>query len=426
MQAVILAAGESSRFWPLNKEHKSLFKIMGRPLIWYTIDGLKKSGIREIIIVQAPKKDIEKELQNYKFPGLKITYIIQPEPNGMGDALWRAKNLLKGQFFVLNADRVDCYEIIKKIKNAKHKMQGAKAVLVGQKTKYPQLYGIAKLKGDKILEIIEKPEKGKEPSDIKIVGVYLLEPSFFEVYKRVKEGMYSFEEALSLYVRKNDVKTVLLNRPEEETPSLKYPWHLFLMEKYLMDKFLKSKIAENAKIGKNVVIKGKVQIEKNVKIFEGAIIKGPCYIGENSVIGNNSIVREHVNLEKDCLIGALAEVVRSIFEENCHTHSGYFGDSIFGKNCRIGAGVITANARLDREAIKTTIKGEKISTGLARLGVIAGENTHLGINVGLMPGVLIGANSNIGPGSLIEENLANNTLFYTLQNSKKFQLPGEI
>ena len=47
MQAVILTAGESSRFWPLNQRHKSLIKIMGRPLIWYTIEGLKKSGIKK-------------------------------------------------------------------------------------------------------------------------------------------------------------------------------------------------------------------------------------------------------------------------------------------------------------------------------------------------------------------------------------------
>jgi len=62
-QAVILAAGESSRFWPLNQKHKSLFKIMGRPLIWYTIESLKKAGIKDIIIVQGPKKDIEEELK---------------------------------------------------------------------------------------------------------------------------------------------------------------------------------------------------------------------------------------------------------------------------------------------------------------------------------------------------------------------------
>lgn len=421
-QAVILAAGESSRFWPLNQKHKSLFKIMGKPLIWYTIEALRKSGIKEIIIVEGAKKDIEEALKKYKFPTLKIKYVLQPKPAGMGDALWRTKDLLKEQFFVLNADRVDCEEIIKKLQATSYKLQ---TVLFGQKTKNPQLYGIAELKGDKVLNIIEKPKKGEEPSNIKIVGVYLLEQSFFEAYEKVKKGMYDFEEALSLYVKKNDVRMVLLDNPEEETPSLKYPWHLFLMEQYLIDKFLKSKIAKSAKISKNVVIEGKVQIEENVKIFENAVIKGPCYIGENAIIGNNSIVREYVNLENNVLIGALAEIARSIFEENSHTHSGFFGDSIFGKDCKIGAGTITANLRLDRGEIKSVVKGEKISTGLKRLGVIAGQNTHFGINVSLMPGILIGQNSSIGAGSLIGENLTDDTLFFIRQNFQKSQRRNE-
>ena len=405
-QAVILAAGESSRFWPLNQKHKSLFKIMGKPLIWYTIEALRKSGIKEIIIVEGAKKDIEEALKKYKFPTLKIKYVLQPKPAGMGDALWRTKDLLKEQFFVLNADRVDCEEIIKKLQTTNYKLQ---TVLFGQKTKNPQLYGIAELKGDKVLNIIEKPKKGEEPSNIKIVGVYLLGPGFFEFYKKAKKGMYNFEETLSLYMIKNDTRIVILNEPEEETPTLKYPWHLFLMEKYLMDKFLKSIIAEDAKIGKNVVIEGKVQIENNVKILEGAVIKGPCYIGENCVIGNNSIVREYVNLENNVLIGALAEVARSIFEEGSHTHSGFFGDSIFGENCKIGAGTVTANKRLDRKEISTLVKGEKISTQLKRLGVVIGENSNIGINVSLMPGVFIGVNCNVGPNLVVKKNLKDRT-----------------
>jgi bifunctional UDP-N-acetylglucosamine pyrophosphorylase/glucosamine-1-phosphate N-acetyltransferase len=94
MQAVVLAAGESSRFWPLNQNHKSLLKLMGKPLIWYTLKELEKSGINDIIVVQGPKKEIEKELAG--FPGLK--FVTQPRPKGMGDALSKAKKLLKGRF----------------------------------------------------------------------------------------------------------------------------------------------------------------------------------------------------------------------------------------------------------------------------------------------------------------------------------------
>ncbi|MBU4299140.1 NDP-sugar synthase [Patescibacteria group bacterium] len=431
MQAVILAAGKSSRFWPLNEQHKSLLKIMGRPLIWWTIDGLRKAGIKNIIIIQGPKKDIEEELKNYELTNLKIQYVIQPEPKGMGNALWQAKNLLKGQFLVLNAERVDIDEIIFNFQfsifNLKAKF---KSVLFGQHTDNPQLYGIMRLRGARILEIVEKPGKGKEPSDIKVVGVYLLEPKFFDYYQKVKKEKYDFEKALSLYVKENDVKIIMLNKLESRTPSLKYPWHLFALEKYLFDKFLKKNkflflknqvflpknrkeeseiknIAKSAKIAKNVVIEGNVYIGENTKIFEGAVIKGPCYIGDNCIIGNNSLIREYTNLEKDVLIGAFAEVTRSIFQENVHCHSGYFGDSIFGRGCRIGAGTITANVRVDRGEIKTKLKVKseklKVETGLKSLGVIMGENTKTGIHCSFMPGVLIGSNCKIYPNSLVKE-----------------------
>jgi len=134
MKAVILAAGESSRFWPLNQEHKSLIKIMGKPLIWHTLDSLKKTGMKDLIIVQGPKKDIAKELGNYSFPNLKIKYILQKEAKGMGNALYQARNLLKEPFFVLNAERIDGGEIVKKLKVKSQKLK-VKAVLVGPKQK---------------------------------------------------------------------------------------------------------------------------------------------------------------------------------------------------------------------------------------------------------------------------------------------------
>ena len=405
MQAVILAAGESSRFWPLNYQPKCLFKIMGQPLIWYTIEGLRKAGIKEIIIVQDPKKEVERELKISQ-----LTYVLQKEPKGMGNAIWQARELIKGQFLVLNAERVDGGEIIEK---AKIKNKKSKIILFGQPTDNPELYGIMRLEGNRVLEVIEKPKKGKEPSNVRVVGIYLLEPKFFDYYQKVKKEKYDFEKALSDYLRENEAKFVFLKNLEGELFSLKYPWHLFKINKYLMDRYLKGKIEKSVRILKNVTIEGNVYIGKNTKIFEGAVIKGPGYLGENCLIGNNSLIREYVNLENNCLIGALAEVKNSIFQESCHTHSGYFGDSIFGKGCRLGAGTITSNLRIDGETIKSKIKNQKskINTELNSLGAIVGENTKIGIHCSLMPGVSIGSNCLIYPNSVIFENIEDKTVF---------------
>jgi UDP-N-acetylglucosamine diphosphorylase / glucose-1-phosphate thymidylyltransferase / UDP-N-acetylgalactosamine diphosphorylase / glucosamine-1-phosphate N-acetyltransferase / galactosamine-1-phosphate N-acetyltransferase len=389
MQAVILAAGESSRFWPLNYSHKSLIKIMGKPLIWYTIDSLKKAGIKDIIVVQGPKKEIEEELNNYD---LGIKFVVQNEPKGMGEAVCLAENLISDAFFVLHAHKIDVGEYTKSMQD-KAQESNADLIVLGTKTEEPSSCGIFKLEGDRVQELIEKPQEGKEPSNIKAVGIYLLPKTFFDYHKKVIPQHYSFEDALNMYMKEKDVRIVNIDRDN----SLKYPWHLLGVNKYLIDKYL----------GK------KNYIGKNVKIFENAIIKAPCYIGDNCVVGNNALIREYTDLEAGSVVGANAEVARCIFQEDAHIHSGYFGDSILGKGCRVGAGTVTANLRNDREEIKSTVKGEKITTGLKSLGAIVGQNTKIGINCSLMPGVLMGSDCSIWPNTFVRENVEDGMTYYT-------------
>ncbi len=409
MQAVILAAGESSRFWPLNLRHKSLLKIMGKPLILHTIESLEKAGIKDIVIVQGPQKDVEEELGN-SLKGVSISYMVQEKPLGMGNALSCAESLLEEQFFLLNAERVDAESYVKPMLE-KYKSSGAKLILLGVQTATPWLFGVLDSLGDKVKNIVEKPAQGQEPSDIRVVGIYLLPKEILGYYQKVSERQYAFEDALALYMKEKDVRMV---QTQEATPSLKYPWHLFDMAKFLMQN-LPSRTIKTPKIAKNVVIEGDVYIGENTQIFENAVIKGPCYIGDNCVIGNNSLIRSYTNLENNVMIGTFSEVARSIFQEDVHAHSGFFGDSIFAKGCRIGAGSITANVRIDRGEISTAVKGEKVKTGLDSLGVVMGENSRTGIHCSLMPGVLIGSNCQIGPSTIVSENLPNDSIFYVKQ-----------
>ncbi len=424
MQAVILAAGESSRFWPLNYGHKSLIKIMGKPLILYLIEALKKEGIKEIIVIQGKKRDIEKELKKYGVKG--INYIIQPRPLGSGEAILRIEKLAKDQFFVFNSERIDarCYvkPILEKFIKLNIFNNKPKLIISAGPTKTPWLFGILKLKGDKVLDIVEQPKSGKEFSNLKITGVYFLPKEFLKYLKKVPIYPYSLEEALLNYAKKEDIRMVNIKK---DTFALKYPWDLFEIKKYIFDNFLKrnpegpakvsSKFrrAYGARISKDVIIKGRVYIGAGTRIFEGAVIKGPCYIGNNCIIGNNAILRDYTNLEDNNLIGANAEVTRSIFQESCQVHSGFFGDSIFGKNCLMGAGTITANVRVDRGEIKSIVKNKKVNTGLKSFGCVMGKNVRTGIHCSFMPGVFIGENSRIGPRTLVAENVKENSLLYT-------------
>ena len=419
MQAIILAAGESSRFWPLNTRHKSLLKIMGKPLIAYTLESLEKAGVRDFIIVQGPQKDVEEELGYSLAGGASIRYVMQEKSLGMGNALFCAKDLLDEQFFLLNAERVDAESYVEPLLE-KYKSSGAKLILLGTQTATPWLFGILDSLGDKVKNIMEKPAQGQEPSDLRAVGIYLLPKEILDYYQKVSEHQYAFEDALALYMKEKDVRVV---QTQESTPSLKYPWHLFDMAKFLM-KRLPPRTIKTPKVAKNVVIEGDVYIGENTQIFENAVIKGPCYIGDNCTIGNNSLIRSYANLENSVMVGTFAEVARSIFQEDVHVHSGFFGDSVFGQGCRVGAGSITANVRIDRGEISTVVRGEKMKTGLDSLGVVMGERSRAGVQATFMPGVLIGSNCTIGPSTPVFENLPDNFILYGKKEQIQKQKEG--
>ena len=411
MQAVILAAGESSRFWPLSDgRHKALSKVAGKPLLEWTLHSVKKAGIKDIIIVEGPDKAAEKGMDLKSNSSMRIQFVVQKKPLGMGNAIMQAEKHIKGDFFVLNPNHYDAdFYIAPMIE--KQRATKAQVVLVGKKTETPEKYGMLSIEGDKAVDLIEKPKKGSEPSDVRVVGIYLLPKNFFEYYRRAKEHMYAYEDALRLCMKEDDVRVVMTAK---KTSTMKYPWDLFNMAKDVMEKNIRSKcIAPSAKIAKSAIIEGAVKIGENVRVLENAVIKGPCYIGNNTLIGNNAIVRDLCSIGTGCIIGANAEVARSIIGDGTHTHSGFIGDSITGDNCRIGAGFITANVRIDRKNVKSTVKGKKVDTGFKSQGIIIGHNTNIGIGVRAMPGIMVGSNCIVGPGSLILENVEGDTKYYS-------------
>lgn len=399
-QAIILAAGESSRFWPLNTKHKSMIKIMGKTVIQKTIDGLRESGIMEIIIVQGPGRQIENELG--KMPGIK--YVVQKKSDGMGNAIMATENIVRGNFLVLNAERFDSCEYVKQMIKTSNGF-----ALVASKTKEPWLFGILKISGKTATGIVEKPKRGKESSCLKVSGIYMLSEKFFEYHKKMKKSHYSFENALNKMMRHFPANIILAR---DELLPLKYPWHLLPFSRYIMAREMKNNISKAAKVSNSAVIEGYVHIGKGTRILENAVIRGPCWIGDHCLIGNNAIVRES-NIENHCVIGANCEITRSVIQEDVHLHSGYVGDSVIEKGCRIGAGIITANVRSDKQAAKVFVKNEKIYTGMKSLGCMVGENCKMGIGVKTMPGVLIGKNCEIGPCSIIMKNVPDGTKFHT-------------
>ena len=192
---------------------------------------------------------------------------------------------------------------------------------------------------------------------------------------------------------------------------IKYPWHVLTMMNHFFETLRGIKKGKNVQVAKSAVLKGNVVLAEGVKVMENAVISGPAYIGKNSVIATNALVRLS-EIGENCVIGFGSEVARSHVGNDVWTHTNYVGDSVIGNNCSFGSGTVTGNLRLDEANISVNIEGEKVDSGITKLGLITGDNVRCGINTSFMPGIKIGKNSFIGAGIVVAEDIADNKFAY--------------
>ncbi|MGQ9506929.1 MAG: bifunctional sugar-1-phosphate nucleotidylyltransferase/acetyltransferase [Candidatus Bathycorpusculaceae bacterium] len=412
MRTVILAGGSGRRVFPLAAvKPKPMFKILGKPLIQHVIETLKEAGLRDFIVVIGKNgKQIKDYLADGKKLGVKIEYALQKKPLGMANALEAAKGLVEDNFFVVNADDVFESSLIKEMLKQFRK-ENAEIVLSCKTVEETWKFGIIQIKDNKVTRLVEKPPKGMEPSNLAVIGVYLMTKKIFSYFRKVPVSDHQYEDAIQKFIEDKNVVTAVSY--EGFFASYKYPWDLFTINVHLMDEQIREKIVEDdVKISEGANVEGKVWIRRGTKIFGGASVKGPCYIGSNSVIGNNALVRDYSSIGDNCVVGFSSEIKHSLIGDNCWFHMNYIGDSIISDNCLFGAGAITANFRFDEKNVKVMVEGEKVDSGKNKLGAIVGDFCKVGINASLLPGVKIGSNSIVGAGVCLQEDLEPNKMIF--------------
>jgi UTP--glucose-1-phosphate uridylyltransferase len=215
-KAVIPAAGFGTRFLPATKVvPKELLPIVDKPTIQYIMEEVAAAGIEEVILITGREKgsiedhfDCSTELENHlrkkdRMDLLKMVQEIaemvtlvsvrQKEPLGLGHAVLCAKRVVGQEpFAVLLGDdlihaRVPC---IKQMIDVYEKMEGAVIAVQRVPRTETHLYGIIKGKkvGDRIYrveEMVEKPPRGTAPSNLAIIGRYVLPPEIFPILENV-------------------------------------------------------------------------------------------------------------------------------------------------------------------------------------------------------------------------------------------------
>lgn len=389
--AVILAGGEGKRFFPLTTP-KSLFPFFSRPIIDYTLKGLKDAGFNHFVIVAS--KNNHNEIKNQIRNRRDIKIAIQHKPKGMADALLIAEEHIVGKsVFIVNA--VDFVEQ-KLIDLAYAQTKKPQSFIIAKEQKEYFDGGYLRFKGKKLHSIVEKPGMGKQPSNlINLVFHYFQDANMLlkliRNTKSKKDDVY--ERALSRLIKIEKLRVITYDGYWQ---SLKFSWDVLGVSRI----FLENKLKANnfaAKIHNSAQIDRNVYLGRGVKILENVVIKGPSYIGNNTVVGTNSLVVKSI-IENDCVIGFSSEVTRSYLGNNSWLHRNYIGDSVLERDVSFGAGALTANFRFDKDQINTVINNKIINTKRTKFGSILGKGCQVGVNASLMPGVKIGAHAVIGPG----------------------------
>ena len=147
---------------------------------------------------------------------------------------------------------------------------------------------------------------------------------------------------------------------------------------------------------------GPVFIDRDVVIQPHVYVQGPVYIGPSVLIKAGAQIYSGSSIAEGCKIGG--EVNNSIILPwSNKAHGGYLGSSYVGSWVNIGAGTNNSNLKNNYGAVKVTVDGEAIDTGLQFMGLIMGDHSKCGINTTFNTGTSIGINCNLY-GSVIHEN----------------------
>ncbi len=140
-----------------------------------------------------------------------------------------------------------------------------------------------------------------------------------------------------------------------------------------------------------VLIGDKLAFGRGILVESGALIKSPAIIGDNCEIRHGAYLRGYCLAGKRCVLGHSTEIKHSILLDDAKAgHFAYLGDSILGNNTNLGAGTKFANLRFLSGNVTFLKNGEKIDTGLRKLGAILGDECQTGCNSVTNPGTIMG------------------------------------
>ncbi len=349
MKAMIMAGGEGTRLRPLTCAlPKPMVPVLGRPVMEYTVDLLKKHGFDDITATLMYRPE---EIQGHF--GDSLSYFVETEPLGTAGGVKRAcaQAGVRSTVLIMSGDSLTDIDLSAAL--GFHRERGAVATMLLVREENPTEYGVVVTGRDgRVMRFLEKPSPGEVLSDTINAGIYLLEP---EALEAIPEGKYDFGQNLFPAL-------VEAGKAVYGYVAQGYWCDIGDIATYM-------RAHRDALDGKIRGIRpgaGGLTIHHDARVEQGAAVVAPCWIEEGAVVREGARVGPYTVVGKNASIGAGASAVRSVLWEGAYLA---VGAEARGALLMQGAGLLRGAQAYE--------------------GSVAGERTVVGERAILSPGALV-------------------------------------
>ena len=217
MKGIILAGGSATRLFPLSKAiSKQIMPVYDKPMIYYPLSTLMLANIREVLIISTPRDlpMFKQLLGSGEDFGMKFSYVVQNEPNGLAQAFVLGADFLNGEAgcLILGDNLFYGQNFSDMLRLAAQQKEGA--TIFGYYVKDPSAYGVAEFdENGKVISLEEKPKNPK--SNYAVPGLYFFDKTVTEKAKRLKpsaRGEYEITDLNKMYLEEGTLRMLKFGR----------------------------------------------------------------------------------------------------------------------------------------------------------------------------------------------------------------------